>query len=82
MLYIDKLTIGNPIKEAEEVVEEEEGQERDEELKTETQTQTRTGRHTEVAVRLYQLMEHIKNPQYISRDFLLQMKRYKVECQL
>jgi hypothetical protein len=37
MLYIDKLTIGNPIKEAEEVVEEEEGQERDEELKTQTQ---------------------------------------------
>jgi hypothetical protein len=41
MLHIDKLAIGNPIKEAEEVVEEEEGQERDEELKTETQKKNR-----------------------------------------
>jgi hypothetical protein len=61
MLFIDKLTIGNPIKEAEEVVEEE-GQERDEELKTETQTQTRTGRHTEVAVRLYSINGAYQKP--------------------
>lgn len=61
MLYIDKLTIGNPIKEAEKVVEEE-GQERDEEFKTETQTQTRTGRHTEVAVRLYSINGTYQEP--------------------
>jgi hypothetical protein len=54
------LTIGNPIKESEEVVEEEEGQERDEELKTETQT--RTGRHTEVAVRLYSINGAYQEP--------------------
>lgn len=82
MLYIDKLTIGNPIKEAEEVVEEEEGQERDEELKTETQTQTRTGRLTEVAVRIYSTNEAYQEPTIYFSDFLLQMKRYKVECQL
>ncbi len=58
-MYIDKLTIGNPIKEAE-VVEEEEGQERDEELKTETQI--RTGRHTEVAVRLYSINGAYQEP--------------------
>ena len=62
MLYIDKLTIGNLIKEADEVEEEEEGQERDEELKTETQTQIRTGRHTEVAVGLYSINGAYQEP--------------------
>ncbi len=81
MMYINKLTIGNPIKEADEVVEEEEGQERDEELKTETQTQTRTGRHTEVAVRIYSINGTYQESTIYLSDFLLQMKRYKVECQ-
>jgi hypothetical protein len=43
--------LGNPLKEAKEVVEEE-GQERDEELKLKLKLKTRTGRHTEVAFRL------------------------------
>ena len=59
-MHIDKLAIGNPIKESEEVVEEEEGQERDEELKTETQK--RTGRLTEVAVRLYSINGAYQEP--------------------
>jgi hypothetical protein len=57
MLHIDKLTIGNPIKEAEEVVEEEEGQERDEELKKEQEDIQKW------QLDYTQLMEHIKNPQ-------------------
>ena len=59
--------LGNPIKEAE-VVEEEEGQERDEELtQTQTQTQTRTGRQTEVAFRLYSINGAYQEPKiYLS----------------
>ena len=45
--------LGNPIKETEEVVEEEEEQDRDEEFRLRLETLTRTGRHTEVAFRLY-----------------------------
>ena len=57
--------LGNSIKEAEGGVEEEEGQERDdEELRLRL---TRTGRHTEVAIRLYSINGAYQEPKiYLS----------------
>ena len=81
MLHIDKLTIGNPIKEAEEVVEEE-GQEEMRNSKLKLKLKQKQEDIQKWQLDYTQLVEHIKNPQYISHDFLLQMKRYKVECQL
>jgi hypothetical protein len=75
------LTIGNPIKEAEEVVEEE-GQEEMRNSKLKLKLKQKQEDIQKWQLDYTQLVEHIKNPQYISRDFLLQMKRYKVECQL
>ena len=56
--------LGNPIKEAEEVVEEEEGQERDEELELKLKQEQENIQ--EWNLDYIQLMEHIKNPKYIS----------------
>jgi hypothetical protein len=64
------LTIGNPIKEAEEVVEEEEGQERDEELKKlKLKLKQEQEDIQKWQLEYTQLMKHIKNPQYISLIF-------------
>ena len=59
--------LGNPIKEAE-VVEEEEGQERDEELKLKLKLKLKQEQEDIQKWHLdyIQLMEHIKNPKYIS----------------
>ena len=54
--------LGNPIKETEEVIEEEDGQERDEELKLKQEQEDIQKWHLDYI----QLMEHIKNPKYIS----------------
>ena len=56
--------LGNPIKEAEEVVEEEEKQERDEELKLKLKQEQEDIQKWHLDY--IQLMEHIKNPKYIS----------------
>ena len=56
--------LGNPIKEAEEVIEEEEGQERDEELKLKLKQEQEDIQKWHLDY--IQLMEHIKNPKYIS----------------
>ena len=58
--------LGNPIKEAEEVVEEEEGQERDEELKLKLKLKQEQEDIQKWHLDYIQLMEHIKNPKYIS----------------
>ena len=58
--------LGNPIKEAEEVVEEEEGQERDEELKLKFKLKQEQEDILKWHSDYIQLMEHIKNPGYIS----------------
>jgi hypothetical protein len=76
------LTIGNPIKEAEEVVEEEEGRKEMRNSKLKLKLKQEQEDIQKWQLDYTQLMEHIKNPQYIFRDFLLQTKRYKVECQL
>lgn len=54
--------LGNPIKEAEEVVEEEEGQERDEELKLKGEQEDILKWHSD----FFKLMEYTKNANYIS----------------
>ena len=54
--------LGNPIKEAEEVIEEEEGQERDEELKLKKEQEDIVKWHSDYI----QLMEYAKNTNYIS----------------
>ena len=54
--------LGNPIKETEEVIKEEDGQERDEELKLKQEQEDIQKWHLDYI----QLMEHIKNPKYIS----------------
>ena len=56
--------LGNPIKEAEEVIEEEEGQERDEELKLKLKQEQEDIQKWHLDY--IQLMEYIKNPKYIS----------------
>ena len=58
--------LGNPIKEAEEVIEEEEGQERDEELKLKLKLKQEQEEIQKWHSDYIQLMEHIKNPRYIS----------------
>ena len=56
--------LGNPFEEAEEVKEEEEGQERDEELKLKLKQEQEDIQKWHLDY--IQLMEHIKNPKYIS----------------
>jgi hypothetical protein len=56
--------LGNPIKEADEAVEEEEGQERDEELKLKLKQEQEEIQKWDLDY--IQLMEYIKNPKYVS----------------
>ena len=58
--------LGNPIKEAEKVIEEEEGQERDEELELKLKLKQEQEDIQKWHSDYIQLMEYTKNPKYIS----------------
>jgi hypothetical protein len=58
--------LGNPIKEAEEMVEEEEEQDTDEELRLSLKLKQEQEDIQKWHLDYIQLMEHIKNPKYIS----------------
>jgi hypothetical protein len=64
--------LGNPIKEAEEMVEEEEKQDRDEELRLRLRLKQEQKEIEKWHSDYIQLMEHTKNPKYISHCAVVQ----------